>query len=98
MGKYHRTEYGEGKSILSAFKIEQQGYRNAMALKLGDKNSISGLVTACAKALSFTPHHSYKNVKALLTTGQDLVMKDNELKTSVNNFGYVRSAEYYGKK
>lgn len=87
------------RSILSTFKIEQQGYRSAMALlKLGDKYSISRLEAACAKALTFTPHPSYKNIKAILTTGQDKLPKDTEQKSSVNDYGYVRGPEYYGRK
>lgn len=60
------------KSILSSYKVEQQGYKACMGLlKLADKYSVERLETACNKALSYTPHPSYKSVKNILVTGQD---------------------------
>lgn len=60
------------KAILSAHKIEQQGYKNCLALiKLADKHSIIRVESACKKALFYTPMPSYKSVKTILSTGQD---------------------------
>lgn len=52
------------KSILSSYKVEQQGYRSCMGLlKLADKYSVERLENACKRALSFTPQPSFKSVK-----------------------------------
>lgn len=60
------------RSILSAHKIEQQGYRSCMGLlKLADRYSVERLENACTRALSFTPQPSFKSVKNILITGQD---------------------------
>ena len=88
------------KAILSSYKIEQQGYRSCMALlKLADKYSITRLEVACSRALSYTPRPGYKNIKTILTTGQDKV--NAETTPSTNNtsadHGFTRGAEYYGR-
>ena len=88
------------KSILSAHKIEQQGYRSCMGLlKLADKYSVERLENACTRALSFTPHPSFKSVKNILVTGQDkLEPAKHETKDTSSQYGYVRGAAYYGRK
>ena len=88
------------KAILSAHKIEQQGYRSCMGLlKLADQYSVERLENACARALSFTPQPSYKSVKNILTTGQDkLEPAKSEKKDTCSQYGYVRGAAYYGRK
>jgi len=88
------------KAILSSHKIEQQGYRSCMALlKLADKYSITRLEAACSRALSYTPRPGYKNIKTILTTGQDKV--NAETTPSTNNtsadHGFTRGADYYGR-
>ena len=70
-------------------------------LKLADKYSINRLEAACKKALSYTPHPSYKSVKNILTTGQDKLsdQPDQSHETSVENqYGYTRGPGYYGGK
>lgn len=88
------------KSILSAHKIEQQGYRSCMGLlKLADKYSVTRLEDACNKALSYTPHPSFKSVKTILSTGQDKVVSEGEV-TRVSDsspHGFSRGAAYYGR-
>ena len=88
------------RSILSAHKIEQQGYRSCMGLlKLADKYSVERLENACTRALSFTPQPSFKSVKNILATGQDkLDPAKNEKKDISTQYGYVRGAAYYGRK
>lgn len=92
------------KSILASFRVEQQGYKSCMGLlKLADKYSVDRLEAACAKALSYTPHPSYKSVKNILSTGQDKIndqhqSKDIHSEQKINQFGYTRGAEYYGGK
>ena len=86
------------KAILSSYKVEQQGYKACMAiLKLADKYAVSRLEKACEKALSYTPHPSYKSIQTILKTGQDKVIKE-EVPSSTSTkelMGYVRGAEYY---
>lgn len=91
------------KSILTSYKVEQQGYRACMGLlKLADKYSVERLEAACCKALSYTPHPSYKSVKNILATGQDKVSNHAEgsvtTKKEDDEYGYTRGAEYYGGK
>ena len=89
------------KSILSSHKVEQQGYRSCMALlKLADKYSVPRLEAACKKALSYTPHPSFKSVKTILSTGQDKVTEEQTAKTNDDsaNYGFTRGADYYGRK
>ena len=88
-------------AILTSYKVEQQGYKSCMALlKLADKYSLERLEAACAKALSYTPHPSYKSIQTILQTGQDKLKTEesgNKLAES-EVFGFVRGADYYGGK
>lgn len=91
------------RSILSSYKVEQQGYKACMGLlKLADKYSVERLEAACNKALSYTPHPSYKSVKNILVTGQDKISTSIEVpatpQSENNAYGYTRGAEYYGGK
>lgn len=91
------------KSILSSYKVEQQGYKACMGLlKLADKYSVERLEAACRRALSYTPHPSYKSVKNILATGQDKCNTITGTPASShqekNAYGYTRGAEYYGGK
>lgn len=90
------------KAILASFKIEQQGYKSCMGLlKLADKYSINRLEEACKRALSYTPHPSYKSVKNILVSGLDKLNSQNQETAESSNdaresFGYTRGAGYYG--
>ncbi len=90
------------KAILATHRIEQQGYRSCMALlKLADRYSIPRLEAACARALTYTPNPSYKNISTILKSGQDKVEKP-EPDPSVNarntaEHGFTRGADYYGR-
>ena len=91
------------RSILSSYKVEQQGYKACMGLlKLADKYSVERLEAACNKALSYTPHPSYKSVKNILVTGQDKISTSTDVpatpQSENNAYGYTRGAEYYGGK
>lgn len=89
------------KSILASYRIEEQGYRSCMGLlKLVDKHSVSRLEAACARALYYTPHPSYKSVKSILTTGQDKLTNDVSTRDIDNDstYGFTRGAGYYGGK
>ena len=71
-------------------------------LKLADKYSVERLEAACNKALSYTPHPSYKSVKNILVTGQDKISTSTDIpaapQSENNAYGYTRGAEYYGGK
>lgn len=88
------------KAILSCHKIEQQGYRACMGvLKLADRYSVLRLESACAKALTYTPNPSLKNVDTILKSGQDKVAaEDNpkELPPSSSKHAFTRGSGYYG--
>ena len=68
-------------------------------LKLADKYSFSRLEGACAKALTYTPRPSYRNIKTILTTGQDKVaVEETKLgKDNTATHGLTRGAGYYGR-
>lgn len=55
-------------------KVEQQGYKSCASLmKLADRYGTERLENACAKALSYTPSPSLKNISTILKNGQDKV-------------------------
>ena len=88
------------KSILTSYKIEQQGYRSCMGLlKFADKYSIERLENACRRALCYTPNPSYKSIKNILVTGQDKLEPDSIVEkapsSESNQYGYSRGASYY---
>jgi transposase len=90
------------KSILASFKVQQQGYKSCMGLlKLADKYSVERVEAACKKALSYTPHPSYKSIKNILATGQDKVsepsMKDSSKQSNPDEYAFIRGADYYGR-
>ena len=84
------------ESILTGYKVEQQGYRACMALlKLSDKHTPERLESACAKALHYTPRPSYKSIQTILKSGID---KADEPKSAApSGFGFTRGAGYYEK-
>lgn len=81
------------ESILTGYKVEQQGYRACMALlKLSDQYSPERLEAACAKALFYTPRPSYKSIQTILKSGHD---KKSENPPTSSEYGFTRGAEYY---
>jgi hypothetical protein len=88
------------KSILASYKVEQQGYKSCMGiLKLADRYSVERLEAACKKALSYTPHPSYKSIKNILATGQDKLTDEQQERSSVlNEYGFTRGSGYYGRQ
>lgn len=91
--------------ILQSKLIEQQSYRTCMGvLKLADKYSVARLEAACAKAKTYTPTPSYKNISAILKAGQDKILHDTpfiqseEEKQAPSKYGFTRGADYYGRK
>lgn len=89
------------ETILTGYKVEQQGYRACMALlKLSDQYSPERLEGACAKALFYTPRPSYKSIQTILKSGQDALAKERNDAPSLNpsEFGFTRGADYYGRR
>lgn len=88
------------RAILGSYKIEQQGYKPCLALlKLADKYSVDRLENACVKALTYSPQPSFKNIKAILVSGQDRVAPEKEQAATdtASQYGFVRGAAYYGR-
>jgi hypothetical protein len=86
------------RSLLSRYKVEQQGYRSCMGiLKMADRYSVERLETACTKALGYTPHPTYKNISAILQSGQDRVKAPKvPEKHADKEHSFIRGAKYYG--
>lgn len=89
------------KSILSACRVEQQGYRACISLmKSADKYSVQRLENACQRALSYTPNPGYKSVLTILKTGSDKLSNISEpIKSNqAEEFEITRGSDYYGRK
>jgi len=85
------------ESILTTYKVEQQGYRACMALlKISDQYTPERLEAACAKALFYTPRPSYKSIQTILKSGIDK-SDDEPSAPSSDKFGFTRGADYYGR-
>ena len=89
------------RSLLSRYKVEQQAFRSCMGiLKMADKYSVERLELACARALSYTPQPTYKNISAILQSGQDKPKapeNNRSSKTPVDEtHSFIRGAKYYG--
>ncbi len=87
--------------FLSAYKVEQQGYKSCMALlKSADKYSAVRLEAACKKALSFTPSPSFKSVQSILKSGQDRLPDErpDEATAKSSQYSFTRGAEYYSRR
>ena len=87
------------ETILTGYKVEQQGYRACMALlKLSDNYTPQRLEAACDKALYYTPRPSYKSVQAILRSGQDKVSETSTASFEPSASGFVRGVDYYGRR
>lgn len=81
-------------AMLSSHKVEQQGYRSCMAfLKLAEKYPAGRVEAACAKALTYTPRPSYRNVQTILKSGNDQLAPERK---EPSEHGFVRGSRYYG--
>lgn len=87
------------QAILSSYKAEQQGYKSCMGLlKLADKYTSERLENACKRALEYTPRPSLKNIQAILASGQDKAVPEQEaVNRSSSQYGFTRGADYYGR-
>lgn len=81
-------------------KVEQQGYKSCASLmKLADRYGMERLENACAKALSYTPSPSLKNISTILKNGQDKVVlataSSSASSKESSKYGITRGASYY---
>ena len=88
------------KHFLFMHKVEQQGYKSCASLmKLADRYGTDRLENACAKALSYTPNPSLKNISTILKNDQDKVVLTSESARVSNKeslkYGITRGASYY---
>ena len=88
------------KHFLYMHKVEQQGYKScALLMKLAYRYGTERLENACAKALSYTPGPSLKNISTILKNGQDKVALVTASTGAVNKessrYGITRGASYY---
>lgn len=86
------------RSVLAGCKVEQQGFRTCMGiLKMADKYSVERLENACARALSYTPRPTSRNISAILKSGQDKVLPSaGPARKADDRHSFIRGAEYYG--
>jgi transposase len=81
------------ESILTRYKVEQQGYRACMALlKLGDQYSPQRLESACAMALDYTPQPSYKSIQTILKSGRDRITADTPVVAEPSGGNYCENS------
>ena len=88
-------------AILASHKIEQQGYRSCMGLlKMADRYSVTRVEAACARALTYTPNPSFKNVSAILKSGQDKLNSPapQSPPPAPDRHGFTRGADYYKRQ
>lgn len=68
-------------------------------MKLADRYGTERLENACAKALSYTPSPSLKNISTILKNGQDKVALTTTTVSTANKesakYGITRGASYY---
>ena len=67
-------------------------------LKLSDRYTAERLERACQLALEHISIPSYKNIRLILESGQDLVKKEKSNSIENNEHAFVRGSEYYGGK
>ena len=84
------------ESILTGYKVEQQGYRSCMALlKMSESYTSERLEAACEKALHYTPRPGYKSVQTILKSGLDRPPESPTSATAPSDHGFTRGADYY---
>lgn len=66
-------------------------------LKLADKYTPERLENACKRALEYTPRPSLKNIQAILASGQDKAVPEENPVSRSSQYGFTRGAEYYGR-
>jgi transposase len=84
------------ETILTGYKVEQQGYRTCMSLlNLSKQYSEARLEAACARALDYTPRPSFKAIQTMLKSGRDKTADEPQTTPEVSKFSFTRGSEYY---
>ena len=85
------------EGLLNRYKVEEQAYKSCRILKLSDKYTETRLENACRLASEHIPKPSYKNIKLILESGQDLKEQET-IDSSEDDLKYacMRGKEYYG--
>lgn len=86
--------------LINKYKVEEQSYKGCISLlKLSDKYSSERLENACQLALEHITQPSFKNIRLILESGQDIEYKNNKTKNQIEvdtKHAYVRGEDYYG--
>ncbi len=112
--EYHKwdanrfLEWGQGigphtekviKSILASYRVEQQAYRTCMAvLSIEKKHETDKLENACQRALTYTPHPSFRIIKTILMADEQRVANEQDNESAPNSeYAINREAGYFGR-
>lgn len=80
-------------------KVEEQAYKGCLSLlKLSDKYGKTRLEDACKLALEHINQPSYKNIKMILQSNQDMKERNTTNKHVSDTLAFVRGKDYYGGK
>lgn len=98
-GNIGPSTYQMIESLLTRYKVEEQAYKGCLSLlKLSEKYSEARLENACKLALSNISKPSYRNIRLILQSGQDLKeAKEQKTQNEDYKYAYVRGKDYYGK-
>lgn len=87
------------EKMFARCKVEEQAYKGCISLlKLSDKYGKTRLEDASQLALEHISQPSYKNIKMILQSNQDMKEKNNTVKPISDTHAFVRGSEYYGGK
>ena len=88
--------------LISKYRVEEQAYKSCISLlKLSDKYSSERLENACQLALEHITQPSFKNIRLILESGQDIEHKNSKTEKQIEvdiKHAYVRGEDYYGGK
>ena len=88
--------------LISKYRVEEQAYKSCISLlKLSDKYSSERLENACKLALEHITQPSFKNIRLILESGQDIEHKNSKTEKQIEvdiKHAYVRGEDYYGGK
>ena len=91
--------------IFSSVQMKEQGYNAALAvMNLSKHYSNERFEDACAIALANTMSPRYKYLKAILSSNQDIILRNRQNKEPIRenhasseaDGAYIRGADYYG--
>lgn len=87
------------QKMFDRYKVEEQAYKGCMSLlKLSDKYGKARLEDACQLALEHISQPSYKNIRMILQSNQDMKSKNQTSSKENTEYAFVRGKDYYGGK